>query len=52
MEAEEWAIWFREKHPKEHIEDLIEALRSAAKYGFWHKPHYAEDVIIHLKTLR
>ncbi len=48
MKPEEWAIWFRGKHPKEPIEELITALRMAAKFGLWHKIKYAEFVIKHL----
>ncbi len=51
MEPKEWAEWFRNKYPKEPIGKLVEALRSAAKYGFWHKPKHADMVIKHLKKL-
>jgi len=51
MTPEEWAKWFRDKFPKEPVEDLIIALRSATKYGFWHSPLYAEDVIKYLEKM-
>jgi hypothetical protein len=51
MKPEEWAVWFREKFPEEPIEELVEALRSAAKFGFWHQSQYAELVIKHLELM-
>lgn len=52
MEPKEWAEWFRNKFPNESIDDLVKALRSAAKYNFWHQSHYAEFVIKHLKNMK
>ena len=52
MTPKEWAEWFREKHKDESIPNLVSALRSAAKYGFWHTPEYAELVIKYLEKLK
>ena len=49
MNPKEWAAWFVEKYPESDIDELISTLRSAAKYGIWHKPKYAEMVIRHLE---
>jgi hypothetical protein len=52
MTPKEWAGWFRTNYPNESIDELITALRSAAKFGLWHKPEYAEFVIEHLKDMK
>ena len=51
MEPKEWAVWFIKKNPDEKISDLITSMRSAAKYGLWCSPSYAETVIDYLKQL-
>jgi hypothetical protein len=51
MLPDEWAKWFRDKYPNEPIDELVNALRIASKFGFWHSPEYAESVIHHLKKL-
>ncbi len=51
MTPKEWAKWFRNEHPTEKVSDLIIAIRSASKYGFFHKPEYTELVVKELKKL-
>lgn len=51
MTPKEWAKWYRERNPEATVRQLEIALRAAAKYGLWHKPHYAELVIKELKKL-
>lgn len=51
MTPKEYAKYYREKFPNDNIEDLIVAIRSASKYGFWHQSQHTELVVKELKKL-